>query len=62
MMRKELKSLQNIRLRANMLEEETSHLRSQLSITQDQLNKRLLEGEEKIAIQTKDVVCSLVYT
>ena len=38
-MRKELLSLQNIKLNANMLEEENSHLQSQLKMTQEQLTQ-----------------------
>ena len=38
-MRKELLSLQNIKVHTNMLEEEKSHLQSQLKMTQDQLTQ-----------------------
>ena len=55
-MSKKLKSLQNIQVRAKMLQEENLDLQSQLKIAQGELNKRLQQEEKKIAIQTEDVV------
>ena len=60
-MSKELKSLQNVQVRANMLQDENSHLQSQLNVIQGELNNKLQE-EKKIANKTEDVVCTYVAT
>ena len=61
-MSKELKSLKNVRVRANMLQDENSHLQSQLNVTREELNNKLQEEEKKIANKTEDVVCTYVAT
>ena len=47
---KELKSLQNIKVHANILEEENSHLQSQLKMTQEELTQ-----EKKVRACIKSV-------
>ena len=59
-MSKELKSLQNVQVRANMLQDENSHLQSQLNVIRGELNNRLQEEEKKIANKTEDVVRTYV--
>ena len=61
-MSKELKSLQNVQVRANMLQEENSNLQSQLKVIREELNNRLQEEEKKIANKTEDVVRTYVAT
>ena len=60
-MSKELKNLQDVQVRANMLQDENSHLQSQLNI-RGELNNRLQEEEKKIANKTEDVVRTYVAT
>ena len=61
-MSKELKSLQNVQVRANMLQDENSDLQSQLNVIRGELNNRLQEEEKKIANKTEDVVRTYIAT
>ena len=61
-MSKELMCLQNVQVRANMLQDENSYLQSQLNITRGGLNNRLQEEEKKFAYKTEDMVCTYVAT
>ena len=56
-MHKELKSLQNIKLHANILEEENSHLQSQLKMTQEELTQ-----EKKVRACIKSVYLIWLHT